>query len=67
MMETILFVLLIILMASVAFVLMRGIFTMGGSGVETRRKSNRLMRWRIGLQLGAVIIIALLIMMSQSG
>lgn len=56
---------LLMTMAAVVVVLARGIGTLGGSGIENARKANRLMRWRIGLQLVAVILVGILVFIAQ--
>lgn len=45
-----------------AFVLAKGILGMGKSAgdLERARASNRLMRWRVGLQFGAVVAFLIL-------
>jgi len=56
---------LLITMAAVVIVLARGIGTIGGTGAENTRKANQLMRWRIGLQLFAVVLIGILLAYGQ--
>lgn len=50
----------LIIMAAVVVVLGKGMGTIGKSDIENSRRSNRLMRWRIGLQFAAAMLIALL-------
>jgi len=50
----------LVVMAAVVVVLARGMGTIGKSDLENSRRSNRLMRWRIGLQFVAAVLIALL-------
>ncbi|MDD2867140.1 HIG1 domain-containing protein [Neomegalonema sp.] len=51
------------------FVLIKGILGVGtGRGdVERARASNRLMRWRVGLQFGAVIAFLILYALLKGG
>lgn len=62
-----LFWLIVILMAAVVGVLGLGIggFARGGEG--RGKRSNRLMRWRIGLQFAAVLMIVLLFVLRKGG
>lgn len=62
-----LFWLIVILMAAVVGVLGLGIggFARGGEG--SGKRSNRLMRWRIGLQFAAVLMIVLLFLLRKGG
>lgn len=46
-------------MAAVVVVLARGMGTIGKSDIENSRLSNRMMRWRVGLQFLAVALIVL--------
>lgn len=58
--STILEVLVYVLMGAVVIVLFMGLGTMGKSGKDGKR-GNRLMRWRVGLQLAAVVLLAILV------
>jgi len=49
----------VLVMAAVVVVLARGLGTIGKSDIENSRLSNRMMRWRIGLQFLAVALIVL--------
>ena len=49
----------ILVMAGVVVVLARGMGTIGKSDIENSRLSNRMMRWRVGLQFLAVALIVL--------
>ncbi len=49
----------VLVMAGVVIVLGRGMGTIGKSGTANGRYSNRMMRWRIGLQFLAVALIVL--------
>ena len=49
----------VLVMAGVVVVLARGLGTIGKSDIENSRLSNRMMRWRIGLQFLAVALIVL--------
>lgn len=52
----------LLLMLCVVVVLARGMGTIGKPGVDSARHSNRMMRWRIGLQFAAMIMILLLML-----
>ena len=49
----------VLVMAAVVVVLARGMGTIGKSDLENSRLSNRMMRWRVGLQFLAVALIVL--------
>jgi len=49
----------VLVMAGVVVVLARGMGTIGKSDIENSRLSNRMMRWRVGLQFLAVGLIVL--------
>ena len=61
--STILEILVYIAMGAVEVVLVMGLATMSGGskGKERVARSNRLMRWRVGLQLFAVALLAILV------
>ncbi len=54
-------ILLFVALAAVIAVMMFGILTMARSGEENRKKSNKMMRWRIALQLVAVVLLAIMV------
>ena len=54
--KTILALALLAMIATVV-VLGRGIGTLGKTGADNSRLSNRMMRWRVGLQFVAVVLI----------
>ncbi len=58
-MTKIILALAILVMAGVVVVLARGMGTIGKSDIENSRLSNRMMRWRVGLQFLAVALIVL--------
>ncbi|WP_417250787.1 twin transmembrane helix small protein [Celeribacter sp.] len=43
----------------VVLILARGISLMGRGGVEGAKKSNTMMKWRIGAQFGVVVLVVL--------
>jgi len=55
-------VLMVIAMLMTLGVLFAGIITMGRDGEAGRARSNRLMRWRVGLQGVAIVCFLLAIM-----
>lgn len=58
--STILEVLVYIAMTATVVVLFMGLGTIGKGG-KNKMRGNRLMRWRVGLQLVAVALLALLV------
>ena len=65
-MMTFLSTLLALTLIAVSIVLVMGIGAMSRGGDFNRRHSNRLMRWRIGLQALAVVIILAIFIVSQT-
>ncbi len=63
-MKTFLTILLILALISVAVVLLMGVVGMLRGGDP--RRSNKLMRWRVGLQAVALAVVALLMLMLKS-
>ncbi len=64
-MRTLLIVLLVLAMAATLGVLLFGMIGMASASDDPRR-SNRLMRWRVILQAGTLVIAMLLISMLKS-
>ena len=58
-----LFIIVAIVMLSVVFVLARGISHFGKGDLESAKKSNKMMQWRLALQFLAVILILLFLWM----
>ncbi|MBT3172560.1 MAG: twin transmembrane helix small protein [Rhodospirillaceae bacterium] len=60
---SILEILVYVAMGAVVIVLVMGLVTMSGGakGKEGVARSNRLMRWRVGIQLVAVALLAILV------
>jgi len=52
-------------LVAVVGVLFAGLITMAKTGDENRRRSNILMRWRVGTQATAVILIALYFLLTR--
>lgn len=65
-MKTILSALLVLTLIAVTVVLFMGIGSMSRGGEFNRKYGNLLMRWRIGLQALAVIIIIAIVYVSQT-
>ncbi len=63
-MTKVILALAVLVMAAVVVVLARGMGTIGKSDIENSRLSNRMMRWRIGLQFLAVALIVLVTWMA---
>lgn len=53
--------------ASVAAVLVMGLISFMREGPSHRRRSNRLMQWRVGLQFLAVILVVLFVALKGAG
>lgn len=66
-MNKILIVAIMVTMLAVVVVLALGIGSFGKGGAEGARKSNRIMRWRIGLQALAVALIFILVTLVGKG
>ena len=66
-MNKLLLVAILIVMLAVVAVLAIGIGNFGKGGAEGARKSNRMMRWRIGLQALAVVLIFILVTLAGKG
>ncbi len=66
-MNKILMVAILIVMLAVIVVLAKGIGSFGKGGTEGARQSNRMMRWRIGLQALAVVLIFILVSLAGKG
>ena len=62
-----LFLVILVLVGAVLGVLILGIGSFGKGGEANRLKSNRLMRWRIGLQFAAVVLIVLFVWLRGQG
>lgn len=65
-MMTFLSTLLALTLIAVSIVLVMGIGAMSRGGDFNRKHSNRLMRWRVGLQALAVVIILAIFIVSQT-
>ncbi len=65
--STILEILVYIAMGAVVVVLVMGLATMSGGSKGEKRvaRSNKLMRWRVGLQLFAVALLAILVFVAN--
>lgn len=64
-MVTVLIVLLAVAMGGVLLVLLVGVGAMARGGDFNRRNANKLMRWRVVLQLVAVVLFLLLVLALQ--
>ena len=62
-----LFILLAVAMLSVVFVLARGISQFGKGDIESAKKSNRMMQWRLALQFLAVLLLLFFLWMRSGG
>ena len=67
MMSDPLFLVILALVGAVLGVLVLGIGSFGKGGEYNRRNSNKLMRWRIGLQVAAVVLIVLFVWLRGQG
>ncbi len=66
-MTSFLFYLVPLLMIAALAVILIGVFNMSKSGVAQRRRSNRLMQWRIAIQALAILAILLLVTIFAKG
>ena len=66
---SILEILVYVAMAAVVIALVMGLATMSGGtkGKERVARSNRLMRWRVGIQLVAIALLAILVFVAKKG
>ncbi len=62
-----LFILVILAMLATLFVLVTGLITFARGGDFHKKNSNRLMRWRVGLQFLAVIFFLIFIYFRRGG
>jgi len=62
-----LFILVALACGAVAVILLMGISTFGREGRENSKRANRLMRWRIGAQFVAVLLILLFVYIRRQG
>jgi len=62
-------ILVYVAMGAVVLVLFMGMITMSGGakGKEGMARSNRLMRWRIGMQVAAISLLAILAFVIKKG
>jgi NADH:ubiquinone oxidoreductase subunit 6 (subunit J) len=67
MMSDPLFLVILVLVGAVLGVLVLGIGSFGKGGDFNRKHSNRLMRWRLGLQFAAVVLIVLFVWLRSQG
>lgn len=62
-----LFIVVALACLAVAGILMFGIGTFGRGGEFNRRNANKIMRWRIGAQFVAILLILLFVWLHQKG
>jgi hypothetical protein len=62
-----LFILVVLAVIAVVVVLVVGVGGFGKGGAFNAKHGNRLMRWRIGLQAVAVVLIVLYVYLRQAG
>ncbi len=62
-----LFWLMALSVAAVLIILMMGLGTFGKGGDFNRKNANKIMRWRIGAQLFAVVMIVLFVFLRGEG
>lgn len=58
---------IVLTVAAVVIILMMGIGSFGKGGEFNRKHANKIMRWRIGAQLFAVVLIMLLVFLRGDG
>lgn len=62
-----LFILVAVACVTVAAILMFGIGTFGKGGEFNRKHANKIMRWRIGAQFIAILLILLFVFVRRMG
>lgn len=62
-----LFILVALACGAVAIILLMGISTFGKEGVESSKRANKFMRWRIIAQFIAVVLILLFVYIRRQG
>ncbi|MEO1293975.1 MAG: twin transmembrane helix small protein [Pseudomonadota bacterium] len=62
-----LYLLIPITLFAVLFVLARGLGHFLGEGEKHRRRSNRMMQWRLGLQALAIVLMMVFVYLMQKG
>ncbi|MBI1418623.1 MAG: twin transmembrane helix small protein [Limimaricola sp.] len=62
-----LFIIVALACLAVAAILILGIGSFGRGGEFNKRNANRIMRWRIGAQFVAVLLILLFVWLRRSG
>jgi len=62
-----LFILVLLACLAVVFVLARGISHFGKGDIESAKKSNKMMQWRLGLQFLAVVLLLFFLWMRSGG
>ncbi|MEO1640752.1 MAG: twin transmembrane helix small protein [Pseudomonadota bacterium] len=62
-----LFWLMVVAVGAVLIILMLGIGTFGKGGEFNKKHANKIMRWRIGAQLIAVILIVVFVYLRGNG
>ena len=61
------FVLLPIMVLAVAIALILGLLAMNKDGEEARTRSNKMMRWRVGLQTATIVLIVIIAVLRATG
>ena len=56
-------ILLAVVLVAIVGVLIFGVVSMGKGGEKGRERSNKMMRWRVGLQFAAVIVVVLIMLL----
>jgi hypothetical protein len=57
--------LIVLSMVAVLVVLFAGLFTMARGGEANKRHGNKLMRWRVGTQATAIVLIAIYFLLTR--
>lgn len=60
-------IIMIIALLAVAFILFWGVITMGRGGAYNRTNSNKIMRYRIIFQAGALFVFIILLWLRRNG
>lgn len=61
------FYVLPVLVAAVVIVLIMGLLALNKPGDEARERSNKLMRWRVGLQSVTIVLALIVVVMHKMG
>lgn len=58
-------ILVTVLMAALVVVLFSGLVMMGRGGVKGSRRSNKMMRYRVGIQAAVIVLLVVVVLLSR--